>query len=186
MRRVPVYHFTFHAFGTWPADHRRGYTERGEGYQPPDPEEQRRREENLTQPLVSFDESMQKVLIVGTYDICQRRGWRFHGAGNDETHFHAALSWKEFIEWQEVRDKLKNLLSLFLGRLTGINGRTWFVEGASRKRVTTPEHLNYLLDTYFPDHRGVFWREGMVLPEIPAWVLMGRHRPEDPGASASG
>src|SRR6266550_3883741 len=119
---VAVYHFTLHAFGSWPADHRRGYTVRGEGYQPPDAEEQQRREEKLSQPVVSFDAAMQKILIVGTYDICHRRGWRLHGAGNDETHFHAAISSKEFVEWHEVRDKLKNVLSLFLGRWTGIEG----------------------------------------------------------------
>jgi hypothetical protein len=79
MTSVAVYHFTFHAFGSWDVDHPRGYTVREEGYQPPDPEEQRRREEHLKQPLVEFDEAMQRVLIVGTNDICQRRGgvhWR--------------------------------------------------------------------------------------------------------------
>jgi len=172
-RLVAVYHFTLHAFGSWPANHRRGDSVRGEGYQPPDADEQHRREENLSQPVVSVDAAMHKILIVGTYDICHRRGWRLRGAGNDETHFHAAISWTEFVEWQDMRDKLKNVLSLFLGRWTGIEGRTWFVEGGSRKRVKDAEHLEYLLDTYFPDHRGVFWREGMALPEIPQRVLTG-------------
>jgi hypothetical protein len=170
---VAVYHFTWHAFGTWRADHRRRFTVRGEGYQPPDPDEQTRREENLTQPVVYFDEMMQRILIVGTHDVCARRGWQFYGAGNDATHFHVAVGWSEFVEWQLVRDKLKNLLSLFLGRWTGIEGRTWFVEGGSRKRVSDKEHLDYLLDKYFPDHRGVFWKHGMPLPEIPGWVLTG-------------
>src|SRR5688500_17259657 len=89
---VAAYHFTFHAFGTWHADHPRGYTVRDDGYQPPDAEEQRRREEKLTQEVVHFDDAMQKVLVVGTYDICKRRGWRFHGGGNDRTHTHALIS----------------------------------------------------------------------------------------------
>ena len=150
---------------------------RDEGYQPPDPDEQHRREGNATQSPVQFDEAMQRVLVVGTYDICRRRGWRYHGGGNDLTHTHALIGWKDFVDWQEARDRLKNVLSLFLGRWTGIEGRTWFVEGGSRKRVTTRKHFDYLLDTYFPDHRGIYWREGMPLPQIPEWVLTGRRRP---------
>jgi hypothetical protein len=131
----------------------------------------------MTQGVIQFDADMQRVLIVGTYDICQRRGWRFHGAGNDLTHYHSLVSWKGFVDWQEARDTLKNILSLFLGRWTGREGVTWFVEGGSRKRVETREHFDYLLDTYIPDHRGVYWREGMPLPDIPRWFLNGR-RPQ--------
>jgi hypothetical protein len=170
---VAVYHFTFHAFGTWDADNRRGYTVRGEGYQPPDSKEQRRRDENMLQEVIEFDEAMQKVLIAGTYDICHRRGWTFHGAGTDPTHFHPLISWKGFVEWQDVRDKLKNILSLFLGRWTGIEGRTWFVEGGSRKRVVERSRYDHLLTTYFPDHRGILWKRGMVLPYVPEWVFNG-------------
>jgi hypothetical protein len=178
IRRVAVYHFTLHAFGTWRADHPRGYTIREEGYQTPDAEEQKRREDDLSQRVIAFDEPMQRILVAGAHDICQRRGWTLHGAGNDRTHFHALISWKEFTDWQDVRDKLKNVLSLLLGRWSGQTGTTWFVDGGSRKRVTTRKHFDYLLDTYFPDHRGVFWREGMVLPEIPEWVLTGKGKPQ--------
>jgi hypothetical protein len=180
---VAVYHFTLHAMGSWKADHPRGFTVRGEGYRPPDPDEQRRREESLSQPVIEFDERMQRVLVAGTYDICRRRQWELYGAGNDPTHFHALIGWHHFVDWQEARDQLKNILSLFLGRWTGIQGRTWFVEGGSRKRVTTPKHFHYLLTTYFPDHRGVFWKRGMPLPQIPEWVLTGKGKP---GASAPG
>jgi hypothetical protein len=121
---MAVYHVTLHAFGTWPANHPRGYTQRAAGYQAPDAEEQQRREENLSQSVVRFDEAMQRILIVGTHDFCDRRGFAFHGAGNDETHYHALLSWKTFNDWQEVRDRLKNVLSLFLGRWAGVQGRT--------------------------------------------------------------
>ena len=60
--------------------------------------------------------------------------------------------------------KLKNLLSLFLGRATNRPGQRWFVRGGSRKRVKDRDHLDHLLDTYLPDHRGVFWREGQPIP----------------------
>jgi hypothetical protein len=67
---------------------------REEGYQPPDPEEQKRREAALTQPVGTFDEMMQRILVVGTYHLCQRRGWALHGAGTDPSHLHALISWK--------------------------------------------------------------------------------------------
>jgi len=189
---VAVYHFTFHAFGTWRADHPRGYTVREEGYQPPDAQEQRRRDEHLTQDVVHFDEDMQKVLVVGTYDICRRRGWQFFGGGNDATHTHALIGFKQFVDWQDARDTLKNILSLFLGRWTGREGVTWFVEGGSRKRVENRGHFEYLLDRYFPDHRGVYWRAGRPLPQIPTWFLHGKNPRDDKdkgdetGASATG
>jgi hypothetical protein len=70
---------------------------------------------------------------------------------------------------------------------------TWFVEGGSRKRVENRKHFNYLLDRYFPDHRGVYWRAGRPLPDIPLWFLGGK-KPKDndkdedknTGASATG
>ena len=74
---MAAYHFTFHAFGTWRADHPRGYTVREDGYQPANPEEQRRREEKLTQDVVYFDEAMQKVLVVGTDTSARDAGGRF-------------------------------------------------------------------------------------------------------------
>jgi hypothetical protein len=55
-----------------------------------------------------------------------------------------------------------------------------------------PRALRYLLDRYFPDHRGVYWREGRPLPEIPRWFLHGKKPSEDEdkdkgtGASATG
>jgi hypothetical protein len=93
------------------------------------------------------------------------------------------------VDWQEARDTLKNILCLFLGRWTGREGVTWFVEGGSRKRVENRGHFDYLLDRYFPDHRGVYWREGRPLPKIPLWFLNGkRHKDENKntGASATG
>ncbi len=76
-----MYHFTLHAMGSWKADHPRGYTVREEGYQLPDAEEQRRREENLSQAIVEFDQGMQRVLVAGAHDICRRRQWVFTARG---------------------------------------------------------------------------------------------------------
>ena len=176
---MPVYHFTWHAHGTWRPDNGRGYVERGEGILPPDPQEAERRDRNQKNDRVEFDAPMQGVLIAGAYDCCVRRGWRLHAGGTDPTHVHLLTSWREYVEWSAVRDRLKNLLSLFLGRLKQRPGGNWFVDNGSRKRVTRREHFDYLVNSYFPDHRGLFWKEGLPLPQIDPRIL-------DPGASASG
>jgi hypothetical protein len=44
-------------------------------------------------------------------------------------------------------------------------GGHWFVKEGSRKWVRSRGHFDYLLTEYLPDHPGVFWREGMALPE---------------------
>jgi hypothetical protein len=62
-------------------------------------------------------------------------------------------------------------LSLFLGRAIGQAGRKWFSDGGSRKHIETRDHFDRLVNSYLPDQRGVFWREGMPLPEIPDGIL---------------
>ncbi len=171
---MPVYHFTLHAYRSWSPNNKHGYTERGKGYQPPNPSRANQYNYNAKQDRVAFDELIQQVLILGAHNICQTRRWRLHAVGSDPSHVHLVVSWTSFIPWKQVQEKLKNVLSLFLGRATQQPGRRWFVVGGSRKRVTDQEHLSYLLNTYLPDHVGVFWREGMELPEDTTGILDGR------------
>ena len=162
---MPVYHYTVHAYRSWGPSKPRGYTRKGEGYFPPDPKMQQEYDSCANQDPASFtDEVIQDILILGTYDICRRRGWRLHGVGTDDLHWHWVVSWRGFYPWQEVRRITKNVLSLLLNRITQQKGRRWFVRDGSRKRVTCDEHLEYVLKKYLPDHRGRFWREGMPLP----------------------
>ena len=168
---MPVYHFTFHAYRSWGPSHPRGYTKRADGYQPSDDNMARHYDGRAKYPRVWFDEAMQQVLVLGTIDVCARRGWRLHGVGTDPSHFHFVVSWREYLAWQYVRQKSKNVLSLLLGRLTGETGRPWFVRDGSRKRVKNRAHLDHLLDTYLPDHPGLFWREGDQVPEDVHHVL---------------
>ena len=114
---------------------------------------------------------MQDVIITGTHDICTNRGWRIHAIGFEPNHTHLLISWHGFFECEEVRGKLKNLLSLFLGRLADVQGRHWFTDLGSRKRVTTRKHFDYLIQTYIPKHSQQKWFEGDSLPPIPPHIL---------------
>ena len=57
---MPVYFFSYHAYRSWMPDHRRGYTRRGEGYQPTDEEMARHYRENSKSDGVLFDEELQR------------------------------------------------------------------------------------------------------------------------------
>jgi hypothetical protein len=163
--------FTLHAYGTWWPDNRRGYTVRGKGVLAPDSEAASRYRERARGDEVRFDLLMQRVLIAGAVDVCQHRGWRLHGVGTDPTHGHFLLSCAGYLDFTAARDRLKNLLSLFLGRASAIEGRKWFAAGGSKKRVEDRERFDYLMSAYLPKQRGLFWREGMELPEIPEGIL---------------
>ncbi len=162
---MAVYHITLHAHRSWPADHKRGYVHHTDGLLPPDPEIAEARDHLAKFDEVKFDRNMQMLMIRATLESCRRNGWGLLGSGSDTTHIHFAMCWKEFKECDEVMRRLKNSLSYVLGKCVGPRGRKWFVRGGSRKRVKDAGHLNYLLDTYFPRHPGVFWRHGTPLPK---------------------
>jgi hypothetical protein len=164
---MPVYHFTFHAYRSWNPDHPRGYTKKGIGYLPPDPEMTKRYNRNAKQPPVLFDCELQKEILSLTYVTCEEEGWRLEAAGFDPTHAHLMVSWVRFIPWEEVDRRLKNLLALKLNRRHHSPGKRWFVRrhGAPR-RVRDKQHFTYLAEIYFPDHRGAFWKRGMMPPDV--------------------
>jgi REP element-mobilizing transposase RayT len=166
---MPVYLITLHAYRSWRPDHPRGFVQRGKGIQPPNPELARAYDENAKHPPVVFDAAIQRLLIWGGKDICDRRGWRLHGAATEPTHVHYLVSWKEVqLTWREVRKRIKNVLSLMLGKFKGRKGGHWFVEDGSRKRVKDRAHFDYLVNEYLPKHRGLRWFEGEAEPQPPA------------------
>src|SRR5262249_14192832 len=109
---------------------------------------------------------IQRHILLFAHDICERAGWRVEAAGFDDGHAHLAISWREYIPWEEADRKLKNLLALKLNRWKNTPGKRWFVRrhGCPR-RVRNHAHLDYLITEYFPDHPGVFWKRGMALPK---------------------
>jgi REP element-mobilizing transposase RayT len=161
---MAVYHFTLHAYRSWRPDHPRGYTKRGKGYQPPDPEQAKKYDERAKQDPAKFVLEAQRVIIRVSHEFCTERKFRLHAVGNEIGHVHLVMSWRGFCHWHEVMRRLKNILSMRLNRHFNCRGKRWFVRGASRKRVVSRAHLDRLLDKYLPDHPGLFWRESRVLP----------------------
>jgi len=165
--KMPFYHFTIHAYRSWRPDHPRGYTKKGEGYQPSDPKKARRYDDSAKQDAVLFDRQTQQEILTIAHTTCEEEGWRLEAAGFDESHTHLVVGWRGFVSWEEVDRRLKNLLVLKLNRNHETPGKRWFVRrhGAPR-RVKNEDHLNYLKDVYLPDHPGIFWKRGMKLPQL--------------------
>ena len=89
---VPVYHFTLHAYRSWRPDHPRGYTKRGEGYQPPSEEIADQYDRNAKQDAVTFRREIQQEILDLARSICEEEGWRLEAAGFDEGHTHLVVS----------------------------------------------------------------------------------------------
>ena len=158
---MAVYHFTIHAYRSWSPDHPRGYVRRNKGVQRPDPDMARKYDERAKFPKVQFDSrDIQEILVLGVIDVCRRRGWRLHAVGTDPTHLHFVLSWYGFIPWASVMQTDQEPAQPLPGPGDPEPRPRWFVRDGSRKRVKDKAHLDHLVNTYLPDHRGVFWREG--------------------------
>jgi hypothetical protein len=165
---MSVYHFTIHAYRTWDPDHKRGYTKKGDGYQPSDPDIADQYDRHAKQERVLFNDDVQREIVVFAHDVCSTDGWKLEAAGFDPTHTHVIISWKNFVKWEWVDQRLKNLLALKLNRRHNTPGKRWFTRrhGAPRQ-VENRKHFDYLLTTYLPDHPGFFWKNGMELPQLP-------------------
>ena len=180
---MPVYLFTFHAYQSWMPDHRRGYTRRGKGYFPSDPEMARRYREKAKSDPVEFDRETQRALVEELQVASAHQDFRLHAGSTEPTHVHALVSWKGFRPWVEVRKQIKSSLSRRLTReneklivpldvgvddpvdsrdatrreSSETDGGRWVLKlsrGASRKRVENRRHLNHLMTKYLEAHRG--------------------------------
>ena len=78
---MPVYHFTVHAYRSWRPDHPRGYTDKGKGYQPPDPDRADDYDRAAKQDPVTFDKQTQEEILIVPVDLAKvditRTHWPF-------------------------------------------------------------------------------------------------------------
>lgn len=160
---MPVYLFSYHGYRTWMPDHKRGYTKRGEGYQPTDPEMARKYEDRAKHDETIFNHEIQRALIEEAMIAAEHQRFRLHAGAGEPTHVHHLVSRTDSREWIKVRTSLKSSLTRRLSALSHTLFEGQIVlklsRGASRKRVEDEAHFNYLIKTYLPRHDGVFWCE---------------------------
>ena len=164
---MAVYLFTYHGYRTWRPDNPRGYVKPGTGILDLDEKMAQCYGSQAQQKPTLFKQDHQKILIWTAHDACHRRQWQLHYIATETTHVHVLVSWREFMPWEEVSKRLKNLMSLMLGRKLDAPGGKWFSRKGSRKRVQDKQHFDYLVGHYLPSHRGLRWREGDTPPVEP-------------------
>lgn len=155
---MPCFLFTYHAYGSWLPDHRRGYVHRGEGILPSDRHMAELYRANLKQDMVRFDQSIQRQLIDGTLEACASQQLRCHFVATEPTHVHVLVSWTTDRTWQVVRAKLRESLTRRLNR--EVARQEWFSKSPSRRQVKDQAHFDYLVNVYLPKHSGLRWAEG--------------------------
>jgi len=161
LQDMPVYLFTYHAYGSWLPDKPDGYVKRNQGIHTQNHDRASRYREHMKHPPMRFNQRMQRVMVDSAQATAGELGLRLHYACVTDTHAHALVSWSGDTDWQRLRTRIKQRLGRDLSVALDRKG-PWFSEGSSRKRVRTDVHLHQLMHTYLPkpDHRGTHCREG--------------------------
>ena len=136
-------------------DRKRGYVKRDKGVLPPDPDMAGRYKQNMKESPVEFDADKQRAMLDEMRIGSKFQRFDLRGVGTDPTHLHGLVSWRDERSWDRLRNGIRSSLTRRLNR--EFEKRSWFVEGASRKRVVERQHYDYLIDTYLPDHPGLKW-----------------------------
>lgn len=151
---MPIYLFTFHAYGTWQPDRAQGFVQQGKGRQPVNRSLAVAYKQAMKHPPYGFNQGAQYKLIEKLHRIAETDRLIIYAAIADILHLHVMVGWDDERVYSKVRGRIKNLLSLHLSRLNETKGRPWFVKESSRKRVQNEPHFEYLINTYLPKHRG--------------------------------
>lgn len=156
---MPVYMFTFHAYRSWMPDHPKGYTKSGIGVLPADLEMNEWYEERAHFSEITFDRSLQRVVVNAIKEVCVNKMYQLYYAVAVSTHAHAVVGWSEdTIIQTTVHDTLKRIIGLKLARHARVADRRWLSRGRDAKPVRTRKHFFHLVTNYLPDHRGVTFR----------------------------
>ena len=160
---MPVFHFTLHAYRSWPADHPDGYCRRGiKGVLPADPVVARQWDRHARALPVAFDRLCALRIIEVARKLALERQWRLHGIAVTAQHIHAVLSWRGREPPETVKQYLKGRTSRELSAAGLHHPGKKFSRGALAVQVRDQAHLRRLLEEYLPGHCGEFWREGMA------------------------
>ena len=161
---MPVYHFTFHAYGTWLPDKPKGYVRRKQGVLAPDPSTAKQYRARMSQPPSCFTAEQQAVLYEELIKGQALQHYRLHAVGMEGSHLHVIVSWADDRDAVGLRAQIKSAMTRQLSKR--FEKKKWFVRNASQKRIQDRKHLDYLCAHYLPSHRGLFWQMGMKAPHV--------------------
>ena len=151
---MPVFLFTYHAYGTRLPDREQGYVRRKQGTLPPDEEAAKLYRDQMQQDAVSFGGEAQLQIIQAVRNTEPHIDITIRMVVTDPTHAHVLLQWTHERGWKSLRTSVKTAISIALKKQ---QDKAWLSEGASAKQVKDEAHLHYLENQYLPDHRGWKW-----------------------------
>jgi len=152
---MPVYLFTFHAYGSWMPDRQQGYVHRTEGLKPTDAAMAERYRSRQAYPVVVFTTGHQRLALSVMQQSAEQLALELHGFASDPSHLHMLVGWRHERSWHSIRKSLKQ--SITRGLNAEFGRRRWLAAKGSRKRVKDRAHFEYLCVSYLPEHRGVVW-----------------------------
>lgn len=150
-RAVPVYLFTYHTYGSWLADRRRGFVDRRHGLQPQAPHLGHAWRASMVQDVVDLNDMHCQALWRTVNEAASHQRFQLYIAAFETTHVHLLVAWQDDRPWQRFRPAIKQSMTRALNQDFGT--RPWFGRSGSRKRVKDREHLQYLRTRYLPGHR---------------------------------
>ncbi len=112
---MPVYMFTYHAYGSWMPDRRRGYV-RDKEILPPDGKAARQYRKNMKHSPVEFDDDIQRFCIDEVIRSSERQRFRAYFIATDLTHIHVVVSWRDSRPWKTLRAGIRRSMTMRLNR----------------------------------------------------------------------
>jgi hypothetical protein len=152
---MPCYLFTFHSYGSWLPDRKRGFVKRHRGILAPDAAMASKYRLVMKETAVEFSNDIQRVCIDAILESQDTQEFEAFFVATDPTHVHALVGWRDERPWLHMRRIIKTSLTRTLN--TRLHPRTWLAEGGSRKRLKDRAHFDYLVQQYLPQHRGWKW-----------------------------
>jgi len=151
---MPVFHFIFHAHGSWLPDRSEGYFKHGVGWQSPNEKAEEQYRQNMQGDAIAFDEDQQQRLIDEAIKAQPYQRITLYAAAADSTHIHAVVAWTDDRDPVRIRSELKSSLTRVMNACYG--KQAWFVAKAGQHPVRDEEHLSYLIHEYLPKHM-LYW-----------------------------
>ena len=154
---MPIYHFTFHTYGTWLPDRPEGYTPHGQGHQLTNPHVADAYRQRMNHPQTHLNSQAQQFAIQTLLDSQYPQRFELYALASEGSHLHVVIAWQDEREPIRVRTQIKTSMSLALNKRFG--RRQWFVAKAGHIPVADEAHLHELVHQYLPKH-GLYWKRG--------------------------
>lgn len=152
---MPVYHFTFHAYGTWLPDRSEGSYKYQKGWQPPGHARAESYRSQMTDQPARFTNKAQQLFLETLRKGQPLQDYELYALAADDSHLHAVIGWRDEREPVRVRSQVKSSMTRALNQHFG--KRIWFVRSAGQTLVVDHQHLHHLVHSYLPKHSGLYW-----------------------------